>query len=41
MALMPRSLLVFTGEAYEECLHGIDQAYVLAHHIILLERSQD
>lgn len=24
-ALMPRSLLVFSGEAYEHCLHGIDE----------------
>lgn len=22
---MPRSLLVFSGQAYEECLHGIDE----------------
>ena len=21
---MPRSLLIFSGEAYEQCLHGID-----------------
>ncbi len=26
VALMPGSLLAFSGEAYEECLHGIDQA---------------
>ncbi len=25
VALMPRSLLVFSGEAYEQCLHGIDE----------------
>lgn len=24
LALMPRSLLVFTNDAYTDCLHGID-----------------
>ena len=32
VALLPRSLLVFSGEAYEQCLHGIDE--VLAHFLI-------
>ena len=31
VALMPRSLLVFSGEAYENCLHGIDEARLLLH----------
>ena len=25
VAVPPRSLLVFSGEAYEDCLHGIDE----------------
>jgi len=27
--LMPGSLLIFNGEAYEGCLHGIDEVH---HH---------
>ncbi len=26
--LMPGSLLVFNGEAYMDCLHGIEQVHV-------------
>ncbi len=26
--LMPGSLLVFNGEAYKDCLHGIDEVHV-------------
>ncbi|CAL5225806.1 g8583 [Coccomyxa viridis] len=32
VALMPRSLLIFSGEAYEQCLHGIDAAPVHPLH---------
>ncbi len=26
--LMPGSLLVFNGEAYKDCMHGIEQVHV-------------
>lgn len=42
VALLPRSVLVFSGEAYEECLHGIDQAGLrldMCVCVIILGRS--
>jgi hypothetical protein len=41
-AVMPRSLLVFLGEAYEQCLHGIDEVGIQADSLsIYLAPSAD
>ena len=34
--LMPGSLLVFNGEAYKDCLHGIDEVHVSSPHSIII-----
>ena len=35
MALMPRSLLVFSAEAYTDCLHGIDPVRPCCSNLLL------
>ncbi len=34
--LMPGSLLVFNGEAYKDCLHGIDEVHVSTPRSIII-----
>ena len=40
VALMPRSLLVFHGEAYEDCLHGIDEVCPLQTTLLDCHKKQ-